>query len=292
MRLRHQFLLCLLALFVPFALHSQTPLIGVSTNASSASPNGMNYQGTYSATTTYAENDVVTVSGATYVSLISSNKGNAPASTPSDWLALGNGSSYNGGTVANPVTAPSFVASGTGAGSVTLTAGPAPTAPTNSVVLAAPSAVTTPYVFSPPAAPPGNTALTISCSGTTATICNWVTAGAGWTGSFQTQNAGGNYSDWSFNGNHADGTRLGCVGALPASGDPSLYCDVPTGGQFQFRVNNVHVANIDTQGFNEPLASPVSSAPCSAGDIKWDANFIYICVATNTWKRSTALATY
>lgn len=29
-----------------------------------------------------------------------------------------------------------------------------------------------------------------------------------------------------------------------------------------------------------------SSAPCAAGEIAWDTNYTYVCVATNTWKRS------
>lgn len=34
-----------------------------------------------------------------------------------------------------------------------------------------------------------------------------------------------------------------------------------------------------------------SSAACTAGAIQWNASYIYVCVATNTWKR-TALATW
>lgn len=30
-----------------------------------------------------------------------------------------------------------------------------------------------------------------------------------------------------------------------------------------------------------------SSAVCNKGDIAWDVNAIYVCVATNTWKKST-----
>lgn len=40
------------------------------------------------------------------------------------------------------------------------------------------------------------------------------------------------------------------------------------------------------------VAPPTSStAPGSTGQISWDANYIYICVNTNTWKR-TALTTW
>jgi hypothetical protein len=38
---------------------------------------------------------------------------------------------------------------------------------------------------------------------------------------------------------------------------------------------------------NSPLATPASSkAPCQTGDWAHDANFVYTCVAANTWKRA------
>jgi len=46
------------------------------------------------------------------------------------------------------------------------------------------------------------------------------------------------YSNFTLNGNNDNGSRLGFVGG--GTGDPSLYLDVPSGGQFDFRVNNVH----------------------------------------------------
>lgn len=37
----------------------------------------------------------------------------------------------------------------------------------------------------------------------------------------------------------------------------------------------------------EPTAVPTtSSSPCTAGDITYDNNYVYVCVATNSWKRS------
>ena len=49
------------------------------------------YQGAYSSSTNYAQGAVVTFGGSTYVSLIDSNHGNTPSSTPWNWgtLALG-----------------------------------------------------------------------------------------------------------------------------------------------------------------------------------------------------------
>ncbi|MDH5478613.1 MAG: hypothetical protein OEY50_09800, partial [Nitrospinota bacterium] len=34
-----------------------------------------------------------------------------------------------------------------------------------------------------------------------------------------------------------------------------------------------------------------ASEACSAGEIAWDSGFVYVCVATNTWKRA-ALSTW
>jgi hypothetical protein len=34
-------------------------------------------------------------------------------------------------------------------------------------------------------------------------------------------------------------------------------------------------------------ASPASNAACLPGEIRWDTNFVYVCVATNTWRRAT-----
>ncbi len=43
---------------------------------------------------------------------------------------------------------------------------------------------------------------------------------------------------------------------------------------------------------NTAAVTPASStAACSAGTIRWDADYIYICTAMNTWKRA-ALATW
>ena len=40
--------------------------------------------------------------------------------------------------------------------------------------------------------------------------------------------------------------------------------------------------------FGAPLATPASSsAACVTGGMEYDASFIYICTATNTWKRAT-----
>jgi len=79
------------------------------------------------------------------------------------------------------------------------------------------------------------------------------------------------------------------------------------GGNALFAVNNtgavVSVSNYTGSSYNAtntaggfvaPLYTPASSsATCTTGTIAWDANYIYICTATNTFKRiPAALATF
>jgi hypothetical protein len=45
------------------------------------------------------------------------------------------------------------------------------------------------------------------------------------------------YRNFTLNGNNNNGSRLGFVGG--GTGDQSLWLDVPAGGEFNFRVNNV-----------------------------------------------------
>jgi hypothetical protein len=62
-----------------------------------------------------------------------------------------------------------------------------------------------------------------------------------------------------------------------------LTIDTVTGGNL--RLNKAGV--FTTGSFHVNLATPASSsAPCTAGQIGADANFVYVCVATNHWKRS------
>jgi hypothetical protein len=62
-----------------------------------------------------------------------------------------------------------------------------------------------------------------------------------------------------------------------------LTIDTVTGGNLQVNGNGVFT----TGSFHVNLATPSSSsAPCTAGQIGADAKYIYVCVATNTWKRS------
>ena len=63
-----------------------------------------------------------------------------------------------------------------------------------------------------------------------------------------------------------------------------------SGGHFALRVRNnkgAAVAGINSSGlfFETPQAPASSSAPCTAGQFSDDANYHYVCVAVNTWKR-------
>lgn len=66
-----------------------------------------------------------------------------------------------------------------------------------------------------------------------------------------------------------------------------------------FTTVNLNFANISTVGFDanninvmgaitldNSLAPSASSDPGTAGQIVWDDSHIYICVATDTWKRA------
>ena len=54
---------------------------------------------------------------------------------------------------------------------------------------------------------------------------------------------------------------------------------------------NLLDVNGDTIRLRTSRTPASSSATCNAGEIVWDADFVYVCVATNTWKRS-AISTW
>ena len=39
-----------------------------------------------------------------------------------------------------------------------------------------------------------------------------------------------------------------------------------------------------------PVTPVNAAAPCQTGEIVWDPGFVYICVATDTWKRTTLVS--
>ena len=93
-------------------------------------------------------------------------------------------------------------------------------------------------------------------------------------------------------------------GALHAN----IFVDQPASGSGDFEINtHAGVANITKIGNGTgddrrvkinsdslqivTSRSPASNATGEAGQIAWDANYVYVCTATNTWKRA-ALSTY
>jgi hypothetical protein len=51
---------------------------------------------------------------------------------------------------------------------------------------------------------------------------------------------------------------------------------------------DVNADNIRVRTSKTPASA---GATCDQGEISWDSSFVYVCVATNTWKRS-AIATW
>jgi hypothetical protein len=88
-------------------------------------------------------------------------------------------------------------------------------------------------------APSGFTANSVSAPSVTASTVTTTAMIAGYQGRAQLAAGGSSgYSNFTLNGNNADGSRLGFIGG--GGSDPSLYLDVPLNGGFIFRVNNVH----------------------------------------------------
>jgi hypothetical protein len=63
-------------------------------------------------------------------------------------------------------------------------------------------------------------------------------------------------------------------------------------GATNFAIETLGAAkSLFTGGIRCPLTTPASgTAAGTAGDIAWDANYVYVCTATNTWKRSALTA--
>jgi hypothetical protein len=74
------------------------------------------------------------------------------------------------------------------------------------------------------------------------------------------------------NGGAIDGTNIGAT--TPGTG---VFSALTTSGD-----------SVIVQTSQTPASA---SATGTAGEIAWDADYIYVCVATNTWKR-VAIATW
>jgi len=89
------------------------------------------------------------------------------------------------------------------------------------------------------------------------------------------------------------------LGSLNCSGNATIAGDLKVTGTTDITGATNSTGNITgnltgnvTGDVTGNVTIPASTAPASASDngqpgqIAWDANFIYVCVATNTWKRA------
>jgi hypothetical protein len=54
-----------------------------------------------------------------------------------------------------------------------------------------------------------------------------------------------------------------------------------------FRIRSATPATASANGMFPAIGTPASSsASCQAGQIQFDASYLYACTASNTWKRS------
>jgi hypothetical protein len=82
----------------------------------------------------------------------------------------------------------------------------------------------------------------------------------------------------------APGIRLG-VGGIYGSGQYFIGVAVSGVGRLAVTPDFVRVEgnNFQIQTSRTPISSSDTGTP---GQIAWDSNYLYVCVATNTWKRS------
>jgi hypothetical protein len=113
---------------------------------------------------------------------------------------------------------------------------------------------------------------------------------------------------WVTAGGNAQSACGACVGNAGQSFDVAFGATASSAVSQTFRddsssvtslqINGSHTNGIDLTGGTfggspilAPLARPASSsATCKQGSIEWDASFIYVCTATNTWKRAALSA--
>lgn len=85
------------------------------------------------------------------------------------------------------------------------------------------------------------------------------------------------------------------ISALPASSSLTGAAKIPavdsTGNTVYIAVSNLlgnTASNVAVRATRllSNVAPSTSSSNGSSGDVAWDSTFLYVCVATNTWKRS------
>lgn len=88
----------------------------------------------------------------------------------------------------------------------------------------------------------------------------------------------------------------GAYNVIAGSGSAGLYLQLDAGSTLVVGGAGVNAivngkATVFSFNISSPSTPASSSATGSPGDIAWDSNYVYVCVATNTWKRA-ALATW
>jgi cytoskeletal protein CcmA (bactofilin family) len=83
------------------------------------------------------------------------------------------------------------------------------------------------------------------------------------------------------------------TGDQSINGNLSVAGDVDVGGGLHVTESFVvdSIATVSDLRIDTPTVPASAVAVGFAGDIAWDAGYIYVCVANNTWKRA-AIATW
>ena len=98
----------------------------------------------------------------------------------------------------------------------------------------------------------------------------------------------GGYIDCTLDGSNIDNR------ALRVFAEPLIVEHGSAGEVFNTTTTGIAVTGVtDTDQLRVTTPSVPASATASgtAGDIAWDADYIYVCTATNTWKR-VAISTW
>ena len=90
---------------------------------------------------------------------------------------------------------------------------------------------------------------------------------------------------------HADGAEVDIFQVRPGTGSPHLVVDYQ--GKVGIGASPTALLDINSDILRLRTAKTPASAGAAgnAGDICWDADYIYVCTATNTWERA-AIATW
>lgn len=113
------------------------------------------------------------------------------------------------------------------------------------------------------------------------------------------QTNGANYSETWADGDilyWKQGSSGGLTKVAPTNGVIVIVAMVinahASNGTLFVRIGNQGLGNLSVNNLAIAAKTPLSAtAAGSTGQIAWDTNYIYVCVATNTWKR-TALTTW